>query len=245
MNIRRSRKCKFTLIELLVTIAIIAILAGMLLPALNAAREKARAISCVNNQKTCGTGFAMYAADSDGYITTLYPGAQADGSEIIWHESIFTHPGVADRTQTIKSYMSGQRSSVRCPSAEEKFQYWAEYGSKWRYSQVYGGLFEQNLIREINAGAVISSITMIFRTEALAKLEAKKGQKIPVIGEVVNTIPEVDPGWYLYAPTQHDNSILRLRHSQRSNVLMNDGHVETASKASAYENFNIPFNKMF
>ena len=67
MKSKNSQKI-FTLIELLVVIAIIAILAGMLLPALNSARESGRLSSCINNIKSQLNYDLLYSDDYDGYV---------------------------------------------------------------------------------------------------------------------------------------------------------------------------------
>ncbi|MBE6364791.1 MAG: DUF1559 domain-containing protein [Lentisphaerae bacterium] len=82
----------FTLIELLVVIAIIAILAAILLPALNSARERGRAASCISNLKQLGNAVQFYADANDDFL----PASQGpNGGSPIWYQCLtqIIYPG--------------------------------------------------------------------------------------------------------------------------------------------------------
>ncbi len=215
-------KRNFTLIELLVVIAIIAILAAMLLPALNQARERGRAASCTNNLKQIVGAAIFYSNDNDDFMpmaSGIYGNPAVWGSpRDPWISADFVH---SYWVYTTSRYLGGQWTGGQsaskiyiCPSDPEEIYKHANHStvdvSNYGYYQKLGAPTSwaaNNVPRKISRNRAASM------TGIIADLKAKSCDSVQILGFRNGTdLLDAARG---YAP----------RHSNGCNVGFADGHV--------------------
>lgn len=211
MNCRFFLK-KFTLIELLVVIAIIAVLASMLLPALQSARAQARGTSCSGNMKQIAMVYIFYADDNHSYLPcrdNLAGGFTPNGEAVSaknWLDGV------------VQYYLNRQEASkqavevLRCPDENATDDITTNYGLNY--------LIATETVNGKNTGIKISRFTHPAKTAMLVEnyghlcygADAVNSAKTHVTGNI--------------APNRAAN----FRHKNRASAAFLDAHIESRAK---------------
>ena len=224
----RSVKC-FTLIELLVVIAIIAILAGMLMPALQQARESGRKASCLSNMKQLAVNHVIYSTTFNDYIIPViwYPNGSQAYKAMLWYNLVLGNYQGEDGVKNGKL----NHNLLRCPSdpapKELKVSGWGEAfiesHKDWRLS--YGWLKGTGY----NECSEESAIVQMYKMPHLKNPPSRSIACIDRLPTTDTNVTMIVDRPEKFTVSDKIYEVFPMRHNGLDNFMLLDGHAASES----------------